>query len=122
MPQKYRIFLHATMQSTIDEAINLYDALGKDAAFERINEMLAPGLEYPYVMDRETLEIVAHGQNPAFVGAALADKITSRPAVIDDIRSNLVNDGDTIVRNYGVLDLRAGGTTSKTALFQLHDG
>ena len=109
-------------QSIIDEAIRIYDDLGRDAAFERINEMLAPGLDYPYVMDHGTLNIVAHGQRPDLVGAAFADKILGWPVAAEVIRSNLVNDGDTTFGNYGLADLRPGTPPLKTVLFQLHDG
>ena len=110
------------MQSTIDEAINLYDTLGKDAAFESINAMTAPGLDYPFVMDRETLDIVAHGQRPDLVGTAFVDKVVGWQTAAEDIRSDLVNDGDTTLGSYGVSDLGAGDSLIKTTLFRLHDG
>ena len=109
-------------QSTIDEAINTYDTLGKDDAFESISAMAAPGLDYPYVMDRETLDIVAHAQRSDLVGTAFADNITGWLTAADDIRSNLVNDGDTMLGIYGLADSRPGTPPLKVALFQLHDG
>ena len=109
-------------QSIIDEAISLYDTLGRDAAFESINAMSATGLDYPYVMDHETLNIVAHGQRPNLVGVAFVDKILGWPTATEVIRSNLVNDGDSTFGNYGLEDPQPGTPPLKTVLFQLHDG
>ena len=109
------------MESVIQDVIDVYEAEGKDAAFASVDAMRAAGLEYPFILDRETLDIVAHGQNPGLVGSNFEDKaLGSFP--VDKINDELHNDGDTTFVYYSVLDLTTGSIPTKTVLFQLHDG
>ena len=109
------------MEGVIQDVIDVYEAEGKDAAFASVDAMEAAGLEYPFILDRETLDIVAHGQNPGLVGSNFADKaLGSFP--VDKINDELHNDGDTTFVYYSVLDLTTGSIPTKTVLFQLHDG
>ena len=111
-----------SMEDTIQDVIDIYEAEGKDAAFARVDAMMEAGLEYPFVLDRETLEIVAHGQNPDLVGADFEDKALGAFLPIAKIEKDLHNDGDTTFAYYSILDLATGSIPVKIVLFQLHDG
>ena len=109
-------------QSAIDNIINLYETEGKDAAFEIVDAMVASDLEYSFVMDSETYDIVAHGQNPNLVGTNFRDKAQGAHIPIGEIESDLHNDGDTTFSYYTVRDPETGISQPKIVLFQLHDG
>ena len=111
-----------SMERTIQEVIDVYEAEGRDAAFASVNAMMDAGLDYPFILDRETLEIVAHGQNPALVGANFEDKALGSFLPVGKIEEDLHNDGDTTFAYYSVLDLTTGSIPVKIVLFQLHDG
>ncbi|MBI1657580.1 MAG: hypothetical protein IS632_02240 [Thaumarchaeota archaeon] len=110
------------LERTIQEAIDLYDTQGKDAAFESINAMRATGVNYPLILDRETLEIVAHGQNPGRVGTSILDGAVAASYIANKIETDLRSDGDTTVSNYAALDPVTRASLTQTALLQLHDG
>ena len=110
------------MERTIQEVIDVYEAEGRDAAFASVNAMMEAGLGYPFVLDRETLEIVAHGQNPDLVGTDFEDKALGSFLPIGKIEEELHNDGDTTFAYYSILDLATGSIPVKVVLFQLHDG
>ncbi len=110
------------MESVIQDVIDVYEAEGKDAAFASVNAMEAAGLEYPFILDRETLDIVAHGQNPGLVGSSFEDKALGAFLPVGKISDELHNDGDTTFAYYSVLDPATGSIPTKTVLFQLHDG
>ena len=110
------------MESVIQEVIDVYEAEGSDAAFASVNAMEAAGLDYPFVLDRETLEIVAHGQNPDLVGTNFEDKALGSFLPVGKIEDELHSDGDTTFAYYSILDLTTGSIPTKTVLFQLHDG
>jgi len=110
------------MENIIQDVIDVYDTEGRDAAFESVNAMMDTGLNYPFVLDRETLDIVAHGQNPELVGTNFEDKALGAFLPIGKIETELHNDGDTTFAYYSILDLTTGSIPTKTVLFQLHDG
>ena len=109
------------LESIISEAIGLYDSEGKDAAFASINGMNAVGVNYPLVLDRETFEIVAHGQNPGIVGDSFFDRVPD-VGITDRVDDALSNDGDVIFIKYKVLNPSTSTYSSMLALVQLHDG
>ena len=111
-----------SMERTIQNVIDVYEAQGRDAAFAGVNAMMQSGLEYPFVMDRETLDIVAHGQNPNLVGANFEDKALTTLLSQTKIENELHNDGDTTFSIYLILDPATNTTEMKITLFQLHDG
>ena len=110
------------MERTIQEVIDVYETEGKDAAFAGVNAMMEAGLKYPFVLDHETLEIVAHGQNPDLVGTDFEDKALGSFLPLAKIEEELHNDGDTTFAYYSILDLATGSIPVKVVLFQLHDG
>ena len=109
------------MQVVVDEAIALYDRHGVEA-FGLIDSMMAAGLDYPFVLDAETLEIVAHGQNPELVGTNFRDKAAGAFLPLGRINTDLHEDGDTTVAYYSILDPYTRTFPPKNVLFQLHDG
>ena len=75
----------------VDDTIAMYDA-DKENTFELISKAsLDP--HYPFVIDPATKKILAHGSNPARVGATslFFDDITDRP--FDEIIAELETDG-----------------------------
>ena len=107
-------------ERAIQEAIDLYDTQGADAAFADINAMMTD-VDYPLVLDRETLDFVAHGQNPALVEANFLSGVTGASLVADKIEADLRSDGDTFTV-YSTLNPVTGSLTTKIILLQLHDG
>ena len=110
------------LERTIQESIDLYDTQGKDAAFASINAMEATGVNYPLILDRETLEIVAHGHNPLLVGTSILDGAVGASYIANKIEADLSSDGDTTVSNYVALDPATRSYLTQTALLRLHDG
>lgn len=110
------------MERVIQDVIDIYEAEGSDAAFESVNAMRDDGFDYPFVLDHETLEIVAHGQNPDLVGTNFEDKALGAFLPVGKIEEELHNDGDTTFAYYSVFDPTSGSIPTKTVVFQLHDG
>ena len=110
------------LESTIQDAIDLYDAEGKDAAFANVNAMMAAGVNYPLILDHETLEIVAHGQSPGLVGTNFLDRALGASLIADKLEADLRNDGDATFTNYSSLSLGTGSYLTQTILLRLHDG
>lgn len=110
------------LERTIQEAIDVYDTEGEDAAFAIINTMKAVDVYYPIVLDYENLDIVAHGQNPYRVGTNFLAGATSASTIASDVEANLKNDGDTMFVNYNVFNPQTGSYITQTALLKLHDG
>lgn len=109
------------MERTIQEAIDLYDTEGGDAAFASINAMMEDG-GYPIILDGETLEVVAHGQNPGLVEDDFFGMAVGASVLVDKIKADLRNDGDTTFVTYNVFNLATASVQSHTVLAQLHDG
>ena len=57
-------------ERVIQEATDLYDTEGGNATFASINAV-TEDVDYPIILDGETLEVVAHGQNPGLRGDRL---------------------------------------------------
>ena len=110
------------LESVIQKAIDLYDTEGGDAAFASVNTMMNDGADYPIILDGETLEIVAHGQNPGLVGTDFFSSAVGASLFDDKIKDDLRSDGDTAVITYNVFDLATASVSSQTVLAQLHDG
>ena len=103
------------LHSTIREVISLYDAQGKDAAFDGIHQIIADGVYAVGVLDSETMEYAFFSEDAAIVGTAFAsDTALQRLATLQ-------NDGDTIVVSYVHYPDEATNVWL-TGLFWLHDG
>ena len=110
------------LERIIQDAIDLYDAEGKDAAFASISAMRAAGVNYPIILDQETLEIVAHGQSPGLVGTGFLDRAVAASLVAAKLEANLRSDGDTTFTNHSSLNPATASYLTQTVLLQLHDG
>ena len=109
------------LERAIQEAIDLYDAEGGNAAFASVNAMMED-VDYPIILDGETLEVVAHGQNSALVGTDFFGGAVGASILVDKIKTDLRSDGDTTIITYNVFDLATTSVQSQTVLAQLHDG
>ena len=103
------------LHSAIQEIIDLYDAQGKDVAFDGIHRIIADRVYTVGVLDSETMEYVFFSEDSTLVGTAF----TSNTAL--QRLATLQNDGDTIVASY----VHYPDETTHvwlTGLFWLHDG
>lgn len=110
------------LELIIQEAIDLYDTEGRDAAFATVNAMKTVGANYPIILDSESLDIVAHGQNPNRVGSNFLDRATAASAIASNIEAGLNDDGDTTIINFSAFDPRTNSYLTQTILLHLHDG
>ena len=110
------------LEIVIQEAIGHYDDVGKDAAFATVNAMRSVGANYPIILNSESLDIVAHGQNPTRVGSNFLDRATAASAIASNIRADLNDDGDTTIIQYSAFNPRTNSYLTQTILLQLHDG
>ena len=109
----------ANSQRLVAEMIGLYES-DKAAAFDTINEML-DSASYAFVIDRASLNIVAHGADPNLAGTSLADYWSGFSArSIDDVVAELDDDG-TAFNIYGV-QYQEGPSQAKVVWLQVHDG
>ena len=75
------------MEDTVNDAIALYRA-DPDNAFTQINSMMSTDYHYPFVLDSDTLQILAYGADPHKVGK-VAVGITKSDIPLDEILSRL---------------------------------
>ena len=109
-------------EGLIADAIADYDADAK-AAFEAISSEMSGSLDFaPYVLDHDTLDVVAHGGYPDMVEKNIAEITTNGESLVADIRKNLMEDGDTGLVVSVMLDPRTGFPVAQSVIIQLHDG
>ena len=108
-------------QAAVVGALMLYWEDGP-AAFEMITpeEALITDTIYPFVLDAETLETVAHGAFPDLTGV-IADTLTRADSPIDIILADLERDGGTWVE-YMATNPANGIIQPKRSWLYLHDG
>ncbi len=107
------------VKSIVDETIAMYDAENENAFALISKASLDP--HYPFVIDPATEKILAHGSNPARVGAnsLFFDDITERP--FDEILAELETNGSAWAKYlypYPGTDY----TEEKLSYLVLHDG
>ena len=109
-------------EGLIADAMADYDADAK-AAFEAISSEMSGSLDFaPYVLDYDSLDVVAHGGYPDMVGKNIAEITTNGESLVAAIRESLMEDGDTGLVVSVVLDPRTGFPTAQSVIIQLHDG
>ena len=113
--------IDARVQSEVVEALMLYWTEGT-AAFDMIipEEALSTDTIYPFVLDADTLETVAHGAFPDLLGV-LADTLERADSPIDGILADLERDGGTWVE-YMTTNPANGLIQPKRSYLYLHDG
>ena len=113
--------IDSRVQAAVVGALNLYWAEGQ-AAFEMITpeEALSTDTIYPFILDAETLETVAHGAFPDLAGV-IADTLTRADSTVDIILADLERDGATWAE-YMATNPANGLIQPKRSWLYLHDG
>ena len=113
--------INARVQSEVVEALILYWAEGT-AAFDMIipEEALYTDTIFPFILDADTLETVAHGAFPNRLGV-LADTLERADRPIGRIMSDLERDGSTWVE-YMTTNPANGLIQPKRSYLYLYDG
>ena len=113
--------IDSRVQAAVIGALQMYWADGP-AAFEMITPEEALGTDaiYPFVLDAETLEPVAHGAFPDLAGV-LADTLTRADSSVDRILADLERDGGTWAE-YMATNPANGLIQPKRSWLYLHDG
>ena len=108
-------------QAAVVGALKLYWEMGP-AAFEMITpgEAIHTDTIYPFILDAETLETVAHGAFPDLAGV-VADTLTRADSSIDRIHADLERDGATWAE-YMATNPANGLIQPKRSWLYLHDG
>lgn len=107
--------------NALDEAIALYEADGV-AALDKINAMMSTSPNYPFVLDAETFEILAHGADPdRWVGSNFKDKLAGfgTPGILEEA---LVSPDGVWTGFYPVLNPDVGIDQNKDSRLRVHDG
>ena len=81
------------VQKVVTDAILLYNANLEDA-FEIINESHFPYPIYPFILESDTYNILAHGKDPALVGTNILTTLIPERS-LEEIGSSLTNDGNS---------------------------
>lgn len=105
----------------VDGAIGFYDMFG-EGIFAEINAMRSTSPNYLFVLDAATLDIVAHGADPSWVGRNFIEK--TGDAVTPDIAERIASEpGQAMwISFYSVLNPETGAVQVKESWLQLHDG
>ena len=113
--------IDSRVQAAVIGALQMYWEDGP-AAFEMITSEEALGTDtiYPFVLDAETLEPVAHGAFPDLAGV-LADTLTRADSSVDRILADLERDGGTWAE-YMATNPANGLIQPKRSWLYLHDG
>ena len=106
------------MEDTVNDAIALYKA-DPDNAFAQINSMMSTDYHYPFVLDSDTLQILAYGADPHKVGK-VAVGITKSDIPLDEILSRL-QDGP-VWADLIIQDPLTQTDQHKRYLYVMHDG
>ena len=112
----------ATQESIIEETVNDAIALYKadpENAFAQINSMMSTDYHYPFVLDPDTLQILAYGADPNKVGK-VAVGITKSDIPLDEILSRL-QDGP-VWADLIIQDPITQTDQHKRYLYVMHDG
>ena len=110
------------LDALIQEGINLYDTEGRDAAFASINAMMTAGALNTFVLDQETLNMVAHGRIPALAGLNIDGVASNHEFLQKHLEAKLQDDGDTAVTYVIYILPESGVSILRLTLFQLYDG
>ena len=114
------------MQDVMDvtgDAVELYESDGT-AAFESITasaDTYDAGMPYLFVLDYETMDILAHGFDSESVGASSIPTIETGKKSIDTIKEELDSEGSTWMM-YTAENPANGKDQVKKSYIELHDG
>ena len=115
---RYGVTDEASVQSIVVEMIRVY---GHDPenAFATINSFESQDPRYPFVVDPDTIKVVAHGQNPDRVGATSVI-LTNSTVSLEEFRS--LNEDQGVWTEYVFLNPATGLESSKRSWIVMHDG
>ena len=105
----------------VEKVVDIYNTEGKDAAFGYVSSLESKLPEYPFVVDPDTGNIVAHGAFPDKIGSSsviMTDR-TERPTV--EILADLGGNGSTWT-DYKFQNPRTDQLEHKRSYLQINDG
>ena len=114
--------LKEEVRSVVDDAVALYEEHGSDAFEMMTGDIDVPrdgkmDLLYPFALEFDTLEIVAHGAHSDHVGQTKSHAGMSKP--VEQVREELEADGETWVMHTHTMYEK---NQTKKSLLVLHDG
>lgn len=107
--------------SAVNDAVGFYDAFGEDV-FAEINSMMSTSPYYLFVLDGTTLDIVAHGADPSWVGRNFMEKTGGAGATNISERIAAAPGQGMWTGLYPILNPDTGTVEIKDSWLQLHDG
>ena len=107
--------------SAVNDAVGFYDAFGKDV-FAEINSIMSTSPYYLFVLDATTLDIVAHGADPSWVGRNFMEKTSGAGATNISERIASAPGQGMWTGLYPALNPDTGTVEIKDSWLQLHDG
>ena len=112
--------IESRVQAEVAQAVALYSVQG-EAAFDAITPARVSNVNkiIPFVMEADSLKIVAHGAVPQFVGQT-AQALHRADKPILQIRTELDRHGETWIEHIGINPAN-GQTQAKRTLLHLHD-
>lgn len=105
-------------QSVVEEMIRLYH-LNPLTTFDHISSFKSTSVHYPFVLDPETKAVVAHGANPARIGATSV-VLTNSSVPYDTLRS--LEEGEGVWTEYTFDNPATGMEQSKISWIKMYDG
>ena len=106
------------VQSIVEEMIRQYN-LNPDGAFDTINGFTSQSEHYPFVLNPDTLKVVAHGSDPTRVGATSVT-LTNSTVSLEEFRG--LENGEGVWSEYTFLNPTTGLESLKTSWIVKHDG
>ncbi len=110
--------IESRVQSIVEETIRVYDR-DPEGAFDTINSFGSLDPKYPFIVDPETTEIVAHGADSSRVGDT-AVFLTDSTVSLEEFRS--LNEDEGVWTEYVFFDPSTGLDSSKRSWVVMHGG
>ncbi|MDE0265480.1 MAG: ABC transporter substrate-binding protein [Thaumarchaeota archaeon] len=107
---------------SVDTSVELYKLQGAEDAFAAITSMESTFESYPFVIDSDSFDLVAHGADPSLVGSNVFDLVApdkDRDQIMADLSDG---DGATTWAKYVFANPETGMDAEKTVLLKMHDG
>ena len=107
---------------SVDTSVEMYKLDGAEATFAAITAMESTFESYPFVVDSDSFDLVAHGADPGLVGSNLFE-ITAPDKDMDQIMADLsASDTATAWIKYTFANPETGMDSEKSTLLRMHDG
>ena len=107
---------------SVDTSVEMYKLDGAEATFDAITAMESTFESYPFVIDSDSFDLVAHGADPGLVGLNLFE-ITAPDKDMDQIMADLsASDTATTWIKYTFANPETGMDAEKSTLLRMHDG